>query len=1700
MRRAFFGRSLPSLLALFPLFLVVSALGQSAPPILIQQPADDGVLVTLEGNTRPEANAKYDRGPVADDFPMDHLLLLLRRSLAQQQALDQLVEGLHDPSSPSFHRWLTAQKLGEEFGVAKQDREAIKRWLQSHGFKINVDYPNGLLIDFSGTAGQVRDAFHTEIHALEVRGAKHIANISDPQIPAALAPAVEGVVSLTDFRPHRAFEPRTEYTVSENGTEHYLVVPGDLATIYNLNPLFSAGISGQAQTIVVIEDTDVYTTADWTSFRSVFGLSTFTDGSFTQIHPAPPSGANNCSDPGANVGDTEAILDSEYASAAAPSAAIVLASCTSTLTTFGGLLALQNLLNESSTPPALVSMSYGLCEASNGAASNAAFNSTFQQAVTEGVSVFVAAGDNAAAFCDKFNEDSINGIGITGWGSSPYDVAVGGTDFGDTFAGANATYWSASDSPTYESALSYVPEIPWDDSCGSILLSEFNGFSVPYGSSGFCNSALGQANYLNTIGGGGGPSGCATGKPAIAGIVGGTCAGWPKPSYQKLLGNPKDGVRDVPDLSLFAANGVWLHAYPYCFTGPGGVSCTEPPVNWPSAGGTSFAAPIMAGIQSLVNQKAGSRQGNPNYVYYKLATVEYGTHGSTGCNSTLGNAVDGTCIFYDVTQGDNAVGCASTQSLGTNDCYLPSGPTGVLSTSNSAYEPAYPAVTGWDFATGIGTVNAFNLVNNWPTDFTLTASPVSLTITQGNAGTSAISISPSNQFTGTITLSASGLPSGVTASFGTNPATTSSTLTLTASPTAATGTAFVTVTGTSGGFTSTVTIKLTVSPDYTLSASPNALTVVQGNQGTSAITITPSNGFTGSVTLSASGLPTGVTAAFSTNPATTSSTLTLTASATATTGATTVTITGTSGSFSATTTIQLAVNPPPSFTLSASPGNISVTQGTGATSAITVNPLNGFDSSVTLSATGLPTGVTAGFSVNPATSNSTLTLTASATATTGASTVTITGTSGALTETATIQLTVNPAPSFTLTANPTSLTLSQAGTGTSTITINALNGFNSSVALSASGLPAGVTASFGTNPATATSVLTLTAAATATTGTSTVTITGTSGSLTGTSTIQLTVNPAPTFTLSASPGMLTVTQGSSVTSTVTVTALNGFNSSVTLSASGFPAGVTASFGTNPAAATSVLTLTATTTATTGTTTVTVTGTSGSLTQTTTIQLTVNAAPTFKLSASPGTLTVTQGSSGTSTITVTPLNGFTSSVTLGASGLPAGVTAGFSTNPTTNSSLLTLTAAATATTGTSTVTVTGTSGSLTETTTIQLTVNAAPTFKLSASPGTLTVTQGSSGTSTVTVTPLNGFTGSVTLAASGLPAGVTASFGTNPATATSVLTLTAATTATTGTATVTVTGTAGSLTKKATIQLTVNPAPSFALSSSPNTLSVAQGGKATSTITITPANGFSGDVTLSIIGLPAGVTASFGTNPATTTSALTVTASKTAASGTTTVTITGTSGSLTKTTTIDLTVNATPSYTLSASPASLTVTQGSSVTSAITVTPANGFSGHVTLSTSGLPAGVTAAFSTNPATTDSTLTLTASATAATGTVTLTITAISGSLSVSTALTLTVQAFGNFTLTAAPSPVTITRGSSGTTVITIVPTDGFDHSVTLSVSGLPTGVTGSFNANPTTSSSTLTLKVSSSASTGVATITITGIAESVTTELGIGLIVR
>jgi subtilase family serine protease len=489
----------------------------------------------------------------------------------------------------------------------------------------------------------------------------------------------------------------------------HAVAPADFATIYNLNPLFAENITGKGQTVVVIEDTNILLNSDVTAFRTAFGLAGYT-GTFSQVHPA---GTTTCKNPGVNGAESEAALDAEWAGATAPDAAIELASCADSSTVFGGLIALQNLIN-GAAPPSIVSISYGECEAQNGNAANASYVTTYQQAATEGVSVFVSSGDEGAASCDANKTVATHGIAVSGFASTPYNVAVGGTDFGDYYGNQNggpalSTYWNASNTATFGSALGYVPEVPWNDSCASKLLYStpsiaLGPYTQAYGATGFCNSTIGTKYFRTTGAGSGGPSNYSAQPTWQTGVVG--------------LPTKSGGKRYLPDVSLFAADGVFGHFLVYCLTdaAQGGGPCTytsDADALSLAAGGTSFASPAMAGIQALINQKMGGAQGNPNYTYYKLAAAEQGAHGTTRCNSTGGSVASpvmphAECIFNDVTEGDIDLNCTGTNCFG-----VAGASEGALSTSANALAPAYAAGTGWDFATGLGTVNAYNLVTAW---------------------------------------------------------------------------------------------------------------------------------------------------------------------------------------------------------------------------------------------------------------------------------------------------------------------------------------------------------------------------------------------------------------------------------------------------------------------------------------------------------------------------------------------------------------------------------------------------------------------------------------------------------------------------------------------------------------------------------------------------------------------------------------------------------------------------------------------------------------------------------------------------------------------------------------------------------------------------------------------------------------------------
>ena len=691
-------------------------------------------------------------------------------------------------------------------------------------------------------------------------------------------------------------------------------------------------------------------------------------------------------------------------------------------------------------------------------------------------------------------------------------------------------------------------------------------------------------------------------------------------------------------------------------------------------------------------------------------------------------------------------------------------------------------------------------------NFSLSSSSSSLTLLVGGSTASAtIGVSGQNGFSGNVSMAVSGLPHGVTATFSSVSTISRSVVTLAPSAAAVPGNYTVTVTGISGTLTRSKAIALSIpAPSFGLSSTASALTLGVGYNKPVEIAVTNPLNLVNKVSLAASGVPQGVTAAFATVNASTTS-LTFTLASMAPPGIYAVTVKGTSGTASSTATIELTILPE-SFTLSPSLGSMTLlVGGSSATSSIGVTGQNGFSGSVTFAASGVPSGVTATFSSASSQWKSALTLTPGATAVPGNYTVKVTGTSGTLTGSTTIAVTI-PVPSFSLSSSSSSLTLLVGGSSASTTigVVNPIGLSNGNVNLALSGLPAGVTSRLNWPSATSTSpiALTVTASASATPGTYPLTVTGTSGTAQNSTIVVLTI-PVPSFSLSASASALTLLvsqNGWNLPIDISVINPIGLANKVSLAVSQVPTGITSAF-TGVNASTLALTFKASSTAAPGIYPVTVRGTSGAASSTTVITVTV-LAPGFTLSSSTSSLTLpVGGSSATSSISVAGQSGFNSNVTLSASGIPSGVTAAFSPASTSTRSSLTLKSDTTAVPGAYTINVIGASGTLTSSTTIALTI-PVPSFTLSPSLSTLTLLTGGTANTTIGVSGLSASSSPVALTAAGLPAGVTPTFSPATTSTTSTLAFAASTTTVPGTYTVTVKGTSGTATNATAVALTI----------------------------------------------------------------------------------------------------------------------------------------------------------------------------------------------------------------------------------------------------------------------------------------------------------
>ena len=656
--------------------------GQAAEP-LVKELVDDFRRVTLAGNVHPLARPKSDLGAVDDSTPVDRLYLILKRPDAQEQALEQFLTDVQTPGTASYHRWLTPEEFGQRFGAADSDVAALTAWLESHGFTVSKVHPGRIALEFSGTAAGVKDAFRTEIHRYSVRRGGQsetaYANASDPQIPAAFAELVAGVSPINSFHARPAIQVRGKaiynvkthkavpaWTYPESATGvTYELAPADFAVQYDLASVYKAGTTGTGQSIGILSDSNVDLSLVQ-AYQTLFGLA----GSLPMV-------VVDGNDPGQTSDATEAYLDLEQAGAVAPGAQVVMYTSAGSVLTdplvTSGLRALEDNV------VSVISVSYINCEASLGASGNAIWAELWQEAAAQGISGFVAAGDGGSADCDDFDTESFaeSGLAVNGLGSTPYNVSVGGTDFywsdyaasPGTLDSQVGTYWSSTASATPEvSLLQPAPEQVWNNAFG------FNA----------SDGGVYSAAYSTIVAGGGGASSAAI-YPAS-----GPATGYPKPAWQSGSGVPADRARDVPDVSLFAANGSNFVEYPICAVPGDCVNTTDTgAVQITSVGGTSAAAPSMAAIQALVDQATKSRQGQANTVYYALAP------------KTLAAKP-----FRDITVGGNEVPCFA----GSANCVL--GASG--QTKGNYAESGYLAASGYDQASGLGTVDVANLIANWP--------------------------------------------------------------------------------------------------------------------------------------------------------------------------------------------------------------------------------------------------------------------------------------------------------------------------------------------------------------------------------------------------------------------------------------------------------------------------------------------------------------------------------------------------------------------------------------------------------------------------------------------------------------------------------------------------------------------------------------------------------------------------------------------------------------------------------------------------------------------------------------------------------------------------------------------------------------------------------------------------------------------------
>lgn len=1087
---------------------------------------DDNDTVVLTGNTHPLARSGTYAGAASASLPMERMILSLKIPAGNSAALDGFIKDRHNPASPNYRKWATPEEFGSTFGPSADDIAAVTGWLTSHGFTVNEVSKSGAWINFSGDVSSVEQTFKTEIQTVLHEGKLYYANVTDPSIPKGLTDLVAGIVTLHNFPRLPKYNVVTSLPSDSivpnytNGTSHFLA-PGDFAAIYDVGPLYTAGVNGSGQSIAIVGRTHP-PTGNWANFRSAMGLPANT-----------PTVVVNGADPG-DLGpgeDIEADLDVEWSGAVAKNATIAFVTSKSTNTTDGVDLSAQYIVEKNLAP--VLSMSFGSCESDMGTTENSFYNSLWSQAAAQGITVVVASGDSGAAGCSSANGATGAGKGVNGIAATPYNVAVGGTAFNE----GTGRYWNSVSSTTDTSVLGYIPEVAWNE------------------------------------------SGTASGGSDLWASGGGASALYAKPSWQSGVGVPEDGKRDVPDVALSAAG----HDAYMVMTGGALVEVGGTSAAAPSFAGLMSLVGQKTGqrqgnanvtLYQLATRQYAAKGAN---VFHDIVLGNNSVPGvpgfaaGTGYDQVTGlGSVDASVMVSNwefgslpgfslsaaaaisVAPGHSGsvpiqVTAASgfSSSVTLTVAGLPSGVTAAFTPASlaapgsgasaltvivtSAASPGTQTLTVTATGGGVTESQTVAVTILPPPGFAVAAIPA-LAIVPGKSATVPVQITGASGFSAAVALTVTGLPPGVTAAF--SPATVAapgsglSALTIAAASTATPGTLTLTVMATGGGVTHSQTLSCTVlpAPNFTLAVNSPALGVSSGKSATVSLQITATSGFSASVALSVTGLTTGITASLSpatiAAPGSGSSALTLSVASTVATGVHTLTVTATGGGVTRSETVELTVTPPPGFTMTAIPA-LSVVPGKNAAGpAVQIITQSGFAAGVTLTVTGLPSGVTATFSpatlASPGSGMGNLTVVAASTAVTGTYTVTFTATGGGVTHSETAALTVLPVPGFTLAALP-ALSVTAGKSATESLQISVTSTFTAQIALAVTGLPSGVTVAL--VPAAASGQgeslanFAVTAAATAAAGIHTVTVTATGGGVTHSQSFPLTV-VAPSATAS----------------------------------------------------------------------------------------------------------------------------------------------------------------------------------------------------------------------------------------------------------------------------------------------------------------------------------------------------------------------------------------------------------------------------------------------------------------------------------------------------------------------------------------------------------------------------------------------------------